>query len=109
MKEANEYCIVYITAPEESVAEKIAEELVRKRLIACANIYKDITSMYWWEGKIEKDREVVIICKSLQDKLGPIEEEVKKVHPYTVPCIISFEMLKGNQDFLRWIEDSLTA
>ena len=108
MKEANKYCIVYITAPDKSVAENIAETLLRKRLIACANIFNDVSSMYWWEGEIEKDKEVVIICKSLQSKLCPIEEEVKKMHPYTVPCIISFEMHKGNQDFLSWISAQLT-
>ena len=108
MKEASEYCIVYITAPDKSVAENIAETLLRKRLIACANICDNVSSMYWWEGEIEKDKEVVIICKSLKDKLGSIEEEVKKMHPYTVPCIISFAMFKGNQDFLSWISAQLT-
>ncbi len=104
---ADKYCIAYITAPDKAIAERIAEELLKKRLIACANVYEGITSMYWWEGKIEKDKEVVLFCKTRKDRLEEIENQVRELHPYTVPCIISFELFEGNEDYLSWLSGEL--
>ena len=74
---------------------------------ACVNVVKDISSLYWWKGNIEKDGESLLVVKTSLEKLPQLTEEVKKVHPYTVPEIIALPIIGGNEDYLNWIDESL--
>jgi len=96
---------VYITAPTKKEAKKIAEVLVFEKLAACCNIFK-IDSIYRWKGKIEKNGEYGIFAKTKKSLVEKIIKKVKEIHSYSVPCIISFDIEKGNKDFLNWIEKS---
>ena len=76
--------LVYITCKGKKEAEKISMHLLKKRLIACANIFP-IKSMYWWEEKIVNDKENVIIAKTSNRNFKKLESEVKKIHSYEIP------------------------
>jgi periplasmic divalent cation tolerance protein len=96
---------VYITASTKKEAKRIAEVLVSEKLSACCNIFK-VDSGYWWEGKIEKTGEYGIFVKTKKNLVEKIIKMVKEIHSYSVPCVISFNIEKGNKDFLNWIEKS---
>jgi periplasmic divalent cation tolerance protein len=96
---------VYITAPTKKRAKRIAEVLVSEKLAACCNIFK-IDSVYWWRGKIEKTGEYGIFVKTKKSLVEKIIKRVKEIHSYSVPCVVSFDVCKGNKDFLKWIEKS---
>ena len=100
------YCVVFITTPVGE-GERIASLIVEKKLGACVNVVKDISSLYWWKGNIEKDSESLLVVKTSFEKLPQLTEEVKKVHPYTVPEIIALPIIGGNEDYLNWIDESL--
>lgn len=100
----NEITFVYITNPEINTAKKIARILLEKRLIACGNLY-NIESMYWWEGKINDEAEVVLIAKTTKEKFDDIKIEVEKNHPYSVPCIIQIPIINSNESYRNWIKD----
>jgi len=99
------FSLVYITAPNEKEAKRIADVLVSEKLAACCNIFK-IDSIYWWRGKIEKTGEYGIFVKTKKSLVEKIIKRVKEIHSYSVPCIISFNIEKGSKDFLNWIEKS---
>jgi periplasmic divalent cation tolerance protein len=99
------FSFVYITAPNKKEATKIAEVLVSEKLAACCNIVK-IDSVYWWKGKIEKSKEYGIFAKTKKSLVEKIIKRVKEIHSYCVPCVVSFDIEKGNEDFLNWIEKS---
>jgi len=96
---------VYITAPTKKEAKRIADVLVSEKLAACCNIFK-MDSVYWWKGKIEKTGEYGIFAKTKKSLVEKIIKRVKEIHSYSVACIISFDIEKGNKDFLNWIEKS---
>lgn len=98
------YILVLITSPEKK-AKAIVEHLLRKKLIACGNIVKNVQSLYWWEGKICCDDEVLIILKTKKKFFKKIIKEVKTIHPYKVPEIISLNLYSGNKDYLNWIDE----
>jgi len=100
------YCVIFITTPAGE-GERIASLIVEKKLGACVNVVKDISSLYWWKGNIEKDSESLLVVKTSLEKLPQLTEEVKKVHPYTVPEIIALPIIGGNEDYLNWIDESL--
>jgi len=99
------YTILFITCPNFKSAKKITEHLLKKKLVACVNILPVIKSEYCWKGKIESHSEVLMIVKTKASLYKQIEKEVEKLHPYTVPEIISFKIDKGNEDYLDWISE----
>lgn len=99
--------VVFVTA-KEGEAEKIASELVNRRLAACVNILPGVTSIYWWQGKIEKDRESLLVIKSDEKVLDKLVETVKRVHSYTVPEIIAVSVVGGSKEYIKWVEENVS-
>ena len=95
------FTIIYTTNPDIKTAKKIANHLLKKKLIACAN-YFPIESSYWWNEKIENSKEIVAILKTSSKNIKIIENEIKKLHPYEVPCIIRINA-KANTEYKNWI------
>ena len=99
------YSILFVTCPDSRSARKISDSLLKKKLVACVNTVSRIKSEYWWKGKIKDHLEVLMIAKTKTKLYSQIEKEVKKLHPYTVPEIISFKITKGNKGYLNWISE----
>lgn len=98
------HSIVYTTSNSEKEANKIAEHLLKKRLIACANLFP-IKSIYHWNKELIKEEEVGVFLKTRSELVDEVIKEIKKQHSYDIPCIISLPIKKGNADFLSWISD----
>lgn len=101
------YIVVFVTCANKEEGEKISQALVEKKLVACVNLIPEITSRYWWQGKIETSNEVLLIIKSKKSLFKEIVAEVKRLHSYTVPEIIALPIIDGNKDYLDWIEESV--
>ena len=95
---------LYVTAPSREDAERIAQALLEKRLIACANILDGATSLYWWEGKIERAAEAVLIAKTQMRLVTRAAELIVELHPYDVPCVTAMPILKSHRQYAQWVE-----
>ena len=95
--------LIYITAKDKAEARKIGSELITSKLAACVNIIDNMNSMYVWEGKIQDDKEVILIAKTAEEKVPLLVEKVKTLHSYDCPCIVSIPVSGGNMEFLDWI------
>ncbi len=102
-----EYIQVVTTVEQKSDAENIANTLLGKRLAACAQILGPVTSMYWWQGRIEQAGEYQCLLKSRQDLFDELRKAVLEVHPYEVPEILAFPVLDGSESYLRWLDEEL--
>jgi periplasmic divalent cation tolerance protein len=71
------------------------------------NIIPKVHSIYWWEDKIEEASEFLLIAKSNRQKMDELIKLVKSAHSYSVPEIIATPILSGNEEYLRWIDDSV--
>ena len=92
--------LVYITCKNKKEAEQISLHLLRKRWIACANIFP-IKSMYWWSKEIVNEKEHVIILKTNNKNFRKVETEVKKLHSYKIPCILKINAI-ANKEYEIW-------
>jgi periplasmic divalent cation tolerance protein len=99
-----EEIVVLITASDEDEATKIAKTLVEARLAGCINIIKDIRSIYSWQGEIEDETEALMVVKTQKILLDPLIKKVKELHSYTVPEIIALPIIKGSEDYLKWLK-----
>jgi periplasmic divalent cation tolerance protein len=97
--------IIFITASSEQEARNIAATLVEKKLVACVNIIPKIHSIYWWEGKVCQEDEVMLISKSTHALFPRIRDCIKSLHSYQVPEIISFPISDGLPEYIKWIEE----
>lgn len=96
------FIFVYITNPTRVEARKIAKLLLKKKLIACVNIFGPTDSLYPWRGKIADEREYILIAKTLNKNFGKIKNEVEKIHSYDIPCIVKIPV-SSNRKFFEWI------
>ncbi len=97
--------LLYTTAPSEEEAKRMAKELLEKGLIACANV-SPISSLYRWKGKLTEEREAAMILKTRAERVEEVVRELRRVHPYELPCIVYFPVTGGLPEFLRWVEES---
>ncbi len=103
-----EHIVVFVTCPDREVGRKIAKSLVENKLAACVNVIDGLSSVYYWQGKIEEDNEVLLIIKTQEENYEKLEKFIKENHPYTVPEIIAMPVIKGSQDYLNWIDETLS-
>ena len=99
--------VVLVTAKDAAEAKKISGHLLRRKLIACANIVKGVKSLFWWEGKIDSASEVLLVMKSRKAVFPKIVKEVKANHSYQVPEIIALPVVAGQKDYLSWVKESV--
>jgi periplasmic divalent cation tolerance protein len=104
----SKYATIFITVPNRKEAENIAKKLLEEKLVACVNIVPGISSYYWWKGKIEFSKELLLIIKTERQRMSKIISKVKSLHSYTVPEIILLPIIDGNKDYLNWITDSIS-
>ncbi|MDR2426863.1 MAG: divalent-cation tolerance protein CutA [Endomicrobium sp.] len=102
----SKYIIVFVTVPDKTTAGNIVKNVLKKKLAACVNIIKNTESFYWWKGKIEHSKEILLIMKTVKSKFTILEKHIKDIHPYEVPEIISSEISDANKDYLDWIENN---
>lgn len=100
---------VYMTMESADQARRIGRALVEARLAACVNIVDGMTSLYWWQGKIDEGREAILIAKTRAELVAPLTEKVRAMHSYSVPCVVSLPIDGGNPTFLDWIATETEA
>lgn len=101
---ATPYSIVLITTPNRTVARSIANHLVENGLAASANILAPSESIYFWEGQVQREEEVLLIVKTRTELVeSAIVPAVKSIHPYELPGIIATPIEAGSKDYLDWI------
>jgi len=103
---AADYSIVLVTAPDLKTARRLAGAALRARLIACANLIPKIESHYWWQGKIERGSEVLLILKTTRKCLAKLEKLIVAEHPYDTPEFIVMRLEGGNRRYLYWLDTS---
>lgn len=95
--------LIYVTASTYEEARAIADAVVTERLAACANLIPGVTSLFWWEGRVQESSEVTIILKTRDDLVEHLSDRVRELHSYDCPCIVALSITGGNIAFIDWI------
>jgi len=95
---------VFMTAPNREEAARLAEMLIGERLAACVQILPEMESVYRWQGKIERQKEVLIIAKTTTSKFEDLEREVRAIHSYETPEIVAVPLTAGSTPYFEWLE-----
>ena len=103
---SHEYVLVLTTLPADADAAAFARALVGDRLAACVNLLAPMESIYRWEGKIEHETERQVVIKTARERVAPLWDRVRDLHPYDVPEFIVLPIVDGSDAYLRWVGDS---
>jgi len=107
MKPASHHAIVLVTAPDLKTARRLARAALEARLIACVNLVPRVESHYWWRGKIESGKEVLLVMKTTRARLAKLERLILDEHPYDTPEFLALPLRGGSKRYLTWIADSV--
>jgi periplasmic divalent cation tolerance protein len=100
---------VFITAPNNEEASQLATTLVEKHLAACVQIMPRMQSVYRWQGKIERQQEILLIIKTVKANFAELEREVRSLHSYETPEIVAVPLTAVSEPYLNWLKASLNA
>ena len=97
--------IIVSTYPTKKSISKIANELVKNKVVACVNISK-ISSVYSWNNKVENASEYLAMFKTTPKNKIPLKKKIKEMHPYEIPEIVEIDVASVNRSYLDWLVKS---
>ncbi|WP_316672718.1 divalent-cation tolerance protein CutA [uncultured Tolumonas sp.] len=100
--------VVLCTCPDNTSARQLAQTLLSEKLAACVNLIPQVTSLYYWQGKMEESQEVQLVIKTRRTMFGVLQERLLALHPYEVPEILALPILCGNPAYLQWVQEQTT-
>lgn len=100
--------LIYMTCADQKEASIIVKQLLSQKLIACANIMAPHRAVYYWQGDLQEDHEIVVIAKSEKDKFKDICDAVSRIHSYDVPCLLEIPVTNGLPSFFDFIKGQIT-
>ena len=107
MKKTVSHRLVLVTAADLQTARKLAQAALEPHLVACANLIPKLESHYWWQGKLERGNEVLILFKTTAGKLKALEKVILANHPYDTPEFVVLPITAGNERYLQWVSESV--
>ena len=99
--------LIQTTCESIDDARLLADILLTSRLAACIQISAPVQSRYWWDGKLEENREYIVMIKSTTDRFAEIEKLITVHHPYDVPEIIGIEIDTVSSPYQQWLQHEM--
>ncbi|MCX8092096.1 MAG: divalent-cation tolerance protein CutA [Verrucomicrobiae bacterium] len=109
MKTATGFLVVLVTAPDLQTARRLAQAALRAKLVACVNLVPKVESHYWWQGKLERSGEVLLLLKATRRALPELERLIRERHPYETPEFIALPLTHGSAQYLTWWAEACGA
>lgn len=100
---ADQYMQATTVTDSQEEADRLARGAVEARLAACGQVLPGVTSTYWWQGRIETDREWMVVLKTTSTRYPALEEFLRRNHSYDTPDITAVAISTGSADYLSWI------
>lgn len=102
-----EALIAFTSFANEQDAARVARVLVEERLVACANLLPGARSLYRWEGRVQDEREVVVLLKTRKQDWTALLSRLHELHPYDTPELIAVRVAAGAPKYMAWLEAQL--
>ena len=98
-----EAVIIYCTVPDKRIAKEISKYLIKRHLAACVSAMDRVESVFSWDGEFEKEKEILLMIKTLRQNFEKIKELITELHPYNVPEVIAVPIVDCSKEYFQWI------
>ncbi len=97
--------LIFTTMPDDERVDALARALVDEHLAACVNVHAPMTSVYRWQGQIERESERQVVIKTTRDRLPAVESRLHALHPYELPEFLVVPIEGGSAAYLTWVAE----
>lgn len=97
--------VALVTVPTAEVAERIATTVVGEHLAACVNVVPGVRSLFFWEGRVQDEPELLLTIKTTAGRLRALAARVRALHPYSVPELVALPVVGGHAPYLAWVSE----
>ncbi|HSY11728.1 MAG TPA: divalent-cation tolerance protein CutA [Verrucomicrobiae bacterium] len=101
--------VVLTTVGLKDVADKLAMQLVERRLAACVNIIGPIRSVYRWRHKVQNEAEYLLVIKTTAEHASQLQSALEELHPYELPECIQLPIVQGSEEYLAWLASEVSS
>lgn len=98
--------LVLTTVDSRETAEELGQTIVEKRFAACVNIVGGVTSIYWWEGEVQRAAEWLLLIKTVPENIQILEEFLGEHHPYDLPELVVLDPAGVSNEYREWVRSS---
>ena len=102
-----QFAVVLVTVPDIETGRRLARLALENRAAACVNLVPGLESHYWWEGKMDKSNEALLLIKTTRDRLVELEKQLLANHPYDTPEFVVLPITDGAERYLAWLSRSV--
>ncbi len=95
--------LIRVNCSSRQEAEYIGAAAVKAKLAACANIEGPITSIYEWEGKLERGEEFLLWLKTRTALWTEAETLIAELHSFDTPAILTIPCQHANARYEAWL------
>jgi periplasmic divalent cation tolerance protein len=96
-----------VTTGGRDDAERLGEALVVEHLAACCSVVPTVHSFYYWEGRLKREHEALLLVKTVESRAAAVQEYVLSHHDYELPEILQVAVEGGSSAYLNWLADQV--
>ena len=104
---ADSAVLIMVTSRTRDEAERIGEGLVTEHLAACGSVIPTIHSFYYWEGRLQREHEALLLIKTTAAAAPAVRDYVLKHHTNQLPEVIQLPIEGGSPAYLAWIAEQV--
>jgi len=101
--------LVLTTVAQQDDADKLARQLVERRLAACVNIVGPIRSVYRWKDQVQTEPEYLLLIKTTAEHVTQLQSALKSLHPYELPEFVELAINGGSEEYLAWVAAEVSS
>jgi periplasmic divalent cation tolerance protein len=95
--------VVLTTCANAEEASGLAAALVEQRLAACVNSLAHVTSTYRWQGRLQRDKENLLVIKTTEARFAAVERLIRTRSSYELPEVLAVPVQVGSSAYLSWL------
>ena len=103
----NELIIIKTTVKNKITKNNIINELITNDYVSCINVIENVSSHYQWQGKVESEKEDILLIKTMKRNEILVYEVIRLIHDYETPEIITIAINNTDSSYLNWANESV--
>lgn len=97
--------LIRVNCPTREEAEALGTKAIEARLAGCANVEGPVTSIYHWEGRIERDEEYVLWLKAPAENWAKLNDFLMRNHSFDTPAVLAIPCIHANPSYEAWLDE----
>ena len=98
----SDIALVHATFADAAEAERIGADMVDRGLAACVNLLGPCTSIYRWQGAVERGDEYRALFKTTPELARELADAIAAAHSYDLPVIEIWPVAAGDA-VIDWV------